>query len=242
MTFECNGAGTASDSFCEQAIIMRTIIGKLTQISAAITKSGSKYRNQRADAALTDEKQAELKAHFRFILVIGLRDSNAHGNRLTTEELLQKALCVDELTAVQKRLVHANILRQHRIEFVKASPEKISEGDEDDKRPRVEASRVFGSAKMAQPKKIESAQATSLPTPVVAASSNAKTATDVGSKLDLRAIMAKATPSITTKVTQTAKMQDYPGIPRAEGGKTVKCPYCTDSLTPEDLKTDDRWR
>lgn len=238
-------AKTANEPFCEQAIRMRIIIGKLAQISAAIRKSGSKYRNQRADAALTDENRAELEAHFRFILAIGLRDPEPNGSELTTDELLRKALCVDELTTVQKRLVRANSLRQNRIEFVRASPGKISEETEDDKRPRVSAPRAFAPAETAQPKKRDAvgfAQASSMPTPVLVASSNAKTATDVGSKLEIKTIMAKATPSVTTKVTQNAEMQDYPQRPIAEGEKMVQCPYCGDSLSPEDLKTDRRWR
>lgn len=195
---------------------MRIIIGKLVQISAATRNSGSKYCNQRADAALTDEHRLELEAHFRFTLAIGLRDAEPHGNRLTTEELIQKASYVDELTAVQKRLVHANILRQNRIEFAKAWPEKMSENKDDDLR-------VLASAEMAQPEKQNDL--------------DAKTAT-----VDLKTTMAKATLSVTTKVTQTAEMQDYPQRPTSERNRMVQCPYCGDSLSPEDLKSDSRWR
>lgn len=239
----CSGAGTVKEPFREQEIRMRVIIGKLAQISAAIKKSGSKYRNQRADAALTDEKREELEAHFRFILVIGLRESEPLGNSLTTEELVQKVTCIEELTTVQKRLIHANILRQNRV--VMASPEEVPEENYADERLRFAAPRFYNPAEMTGPGKkdiLDSIQVSSIPSHGVAASLNTRTATSVGSKLDVEPIVQKATPSVTTKVTQTGEMQDYPQRPKAEGDRMVQCPYCADLLSPEDLKTDRRWR
>lgn len=223
---------------------MRTIIGKLAQISAAIKKSGSKYRNQRADASLTDEKREELEAHFRCILVLEpLKHSELHGNLLTTEGLVQRAARIKELTAVQKRLIHANVLRQNRI--VMASPEELYEAKDDADEPYFGAPSVVNSAELTQPRKRDvsgTAQTASMPKPRVAASLNARTATSVGSKLDVKPILKKATPSVTTKITQTGETQDYPQRPKAEDNKVIQCPYCADLLSAEDLKTDRRWR
>lgn len=82
-------------------------------------------------------------------VVNGLRGSEIFGHHLTTEELLQKAACIEDVTVVQNRPIHANVLRQNR-NFM-ASPEKVSEENEDDEGPRFEAPRVLNSTGMPKP-------------------------------------------------------------------------------------------
>lgn len=234
--------GSANESFCEQEIRIRIIVGKLAQLSAAIRRSGSDNRHQRADTALNDGNRAELENHFRFILAIGLRESRPDADRLTTEEFVQEALCFEKLTAIQERLVHANVLRQNRIEFVIASPGTVYEETETDRRLRSKIPRVLATAEITQSEirdVMESANAPNVGMPTAATHSNARTATSLGSTFDLK---EKPTPSVTTKITRTGEMQDYPRRPKAEGDQMTLCPYCKDPLTAEDLKNDRRWR
>lgn len=246
--------------FYEHAISIRTIIGELARICAAIRKSGSKYRHGRADDSLGEDDFTSLGSRFRFAVTNDLDEPE--GAKMTAEARRQRALyAAQQLTKVQERLVRANVIRQNRIEFTMRSRGHMASTHDQNslKRPRMEKD-SGPSSRLS--KRLESSGAgevgdRAIETTVASmkasssskdrissgiASSRVLTATDIGSKFDFQGVAAKLTPSISTKVTSTGDTQDYPRPPRMIADVLVRCPYCADLLAADTVKNERRWR
>jgi hypothetical protein len=154
---------------------------------------------------------------------------------LTTAQKMQRASDYDRLSPIQRRMVHANILRRNRIEFMTRSRTPKS-------RPKTA---------LQQPEPVVGAAASELPavnrpTPSITVSpppqpapreparsevfTVAATATEVGSKLDIKHILARKTLSGATKMTTIGASQAYPRCPNLGSDGSLICPYCNDIL------------
>ncbi|RSL97519.1 hypothetical protein CEP52_010868 [Fusarium oligoseptatum] len=116
----------------EQRFYIETTIRFLSQISISIRKSGTKFRHQRVDKHLAT-REAELKEFKDYLLNIVFMSSEkprilhrvSQHHSLTRDPLWMtlwitlKAYLTDiqRLTPVQKRLIHANLVRRNRFDL-----------------------------------------------------------------------------------------------------------------------------
>ncbi|KAL6408087.1 hypothetical protein AUP68_08460 [Ilyonectria robusta] len=102
----------------EHILYVWTILDSLTRISLAIRKAGTKYWFEEVDAALDGDAFEDFRDHLARIIL----RANPHPEALLdSEQKMDRASDYERLTSVQKQLVHANILRKHRIKFVRKS-------------------------------------------------------------------------------------------------------------------------
>jgi len=175
---------------------------------------------------------------------------------------MRRASDPERLTLVQKRLVHANVLRKHRIQWITKSRNKK-------KGPRIDEhlSRLTNTTADAPPSVIPSvfpsvATSSSFKKPVPSISisraprqatvetpvapsvvqTDAPTATDVGTHLDIKRFMDSNSASRVTNLTRIGNSQSYPRCPRPIGDKSLICPYCDDLLPSSYAKKEQSWK
>lgn len=235
---------------------VKTILGQLLRISLAIRKSGNKYRFEKADAALDERTFEEFRKHLTTVILMAFEDSEAQ--KLTAAEKMHRASDYDRLTPIQRRMVYANILRRNRIEFVTRS-----RAPESHPKPALQQlERVAGAGNEAAPElpAVDNSPDPYQPTPSITAPppsqtaardstrsetfTVAATATEVGSKLDIKDILARKTSSGATKMTRIGASQAYPSCPNFGPDGSLICPYCDDILPSDfwDSKRNDRWK
>ncbi|TGJ84183.1 hypothetical protein E0Z10_g4569 [Xylaria hypoxylon] len=235
---------------------VKTTLDQLAKVSLAIRKAGNKYRFERVDRELDDDAFEEFRNYLTSIVLRAFPDPEAHG--LSAEQKMKRVSDYGALTPVQKRLVHANVLRKHRIEFVTKSQKKgkcPSPGDiglvKDLRRlgntraPTTsstagsqKSSRVQGSASF-QPLVPEVSKAAPTPSVVLTA---ALTATEVGSRLDVKRFLSTQTPSKVTNLTRVGSTQAYPNCPKLGSDGLLICPYCDDVLPSSYAKMEKSWK
>ncbi|KAI1110423.1 hypothetical protein F5Y14DRAFT_362482 [Nemania sp. NC0429] len=235
---------------------IKTSLDQLARVSLAIRKAGNKYRFEKADAELSEDAFEEFRRHLASIILRAFPDPEARG--LSAEEKMKRVSDYRRLSAVQKRLVHANILRKHRIEFITRSRKKgvrpvIGDvGLTKDIRRLGEtraptASSVFGSQNSDvlrgqaadQPPVPDASKAAPASSVVLTA---APTATDVGSQLDVKRFLPAQTPSRVTNITRVGSTQAYPNCPKPSPDGMLICPYCDDVLPSSYAKTEQSWK
>ncbi|KAK6523153.1 hypothetical protein TWF694_006048 [Orbilia ellipsospora] len=247
--------GEVSDPILSENIsYIKTILSQLARISLAIRKSGNKYRFEKADAALNEDDYDEFRQHLTAIILRGFEDEDAKD--LTAEEKMQRIFDSGRLTGIQRRLIHLNILRRSRIEFVKRSRNSRSHKRahmQVEFEPMIteistEEPTVGFSPHPQQPARSgttsQSLHSTPRkPTPSEV-STTAVTATEIGSKLDIKGILKNKAASAVTKMTKIGATQSYPHCPDPLSDGSLRCPYCDDIL-PLDFaspKRQDSWR
>lgn len=241
----------------EHISYVRAILDQLTRISLAIRKAGTKYRFEEADVALDDGKFKDFRNHLTRIILRAHPDPEAE--LLRSEEKMHRASDYARLTSVQKRLVNANILRKHRIEFITESQsskkrQKTDEIEQPDEPPRLADTviattpSVTGSSKAPGPtpsiptfrRLLEVALRKSAALPI--ASATAPAATDVGPQLDIKpSLPGKASP-MATNLTRIGATQPYPQSPKPEADGPLICPYCDDVLPSSYAKDEQSWK
>lgn len=235
---------------------VRTTLDQLARASLAIRKAGNKYRFEKADAELDEDTFEEFRSHLASITLRAFPDPEAQG--LSAEQKMKRVSDYGALTPVQKRLVHTNILRKHRIEFVTKSRKKGQRpvrgdiglakdpGRLGETRPLTtpsiagsqNSSRLQGSASCRPPASDVSKAA---PTPSVVLTA-APTATDVGSRLDMKRFPSTQTPSKVTNLTRVGSAQAYPNCPKLGADGLLICPYCNDVLPSSYSKIEQSWK
>ncbi|CZR58258.1 uncharacterized protein PAC_08149 [Phialocephala subalpina] len=235
----------------------RTILDQLARISLAIRKAGTKYRFEKVDKALDVDAFKDFRSHLTRIILRAYSDTEAA--RLTSEQKMLRASDYERLTPVQKGLVHADILRKHRIEFITKSRSskkrpKTDELEGPNKLPSLAdpntdtTSYVSGSSKSPKPTPTisisrppaEVAQRKS--TTASALFSTAPTATDVAPGLDIKRFLSGKASSKATNLTRIGATQPYPRSPKFKTDGALICPYCDDVLPSSYAKDEQSWR
>jgi len=254
------GSDSTSNSVLEEYIsYVRTILDQLTRISLTIRRAGAKYRLERVDKTLkATEETEEIKA-FRqhLITIINSRFPDKGGEGVSATEKM-KRIYDGKLSAVQLKLIRANILRRRRIDnftstrtlttrvLVEAPKEvRIQKQDQTlatmDNAPSI-------SMESSKPKESK------LATPIIpevhdtpaektrSVYTAAKTATDVGPNFDIKDLSADKTPSRITRMTKIGGSQAYPACPKPLPNGTLVCPYCNDKLPNSYAKNEQSWK
>ncbi|KAI0530442.1 hypothetical protein GGR58DRAFT_518468 [Xylaria digitata] len=235
---------------------IKITLDQLARVSLVIRKAGNKYRFEKADAELDEDAFQEFHNHLVSIILRAFPDPGAHG--LSTEQKMKRVSDYGALTPVQKRLVHVNILRKHRIEFVTKSRKKgerpipgdagLANDPHQLSQNRTPAtSSITGSQKSSQVQDPTSCQSPVpdvskvAPTPSVVLTV-APTATDVGSRLDVSRFMSAQTPSKVTNLTRVGSAQAYPTCPMLGIDGLLVCPYCDDVLPSSYANMEQSWK
>lgn len=248
----------ASDSIPEDLVIedpivaehmsyVKSILGQLSRLAVAIRKSGNKDRFRKADASLDESTFAEFRKHLAVVILRAFEDPEAR--HLPAAEKMTRASDCTRLNKVQKRLVHANILRRNRIEVMAQSRNLrthlmrstqqpgtlVKSSDIADTPSQTAASRVV-------PQQPNPSLTVSRPAPQaisVAGQSQTVTATatitEAGSGLDdrFKLILARSSVSAGTNMTRIGASQAYPRCPSRNMDGSLICPYCDDLLPAE---------
>lgn len=209
------------------------------------------------DAKLDTDAFADFCEHLTRIILRGTADPDAA--LLSASEKMERASDYNRLTVIQKRLVRANILRKHRIDFTTQS-----------RRDQLSKSRLQWSeaeyAGVSPPQAVTeniASSTTSIPRPghepdvslsnsrpeirnkdepaPSAALMTVHTATDIDSSFDTNRVLASKAHSITTKLTRIGASQAYPPCPKVDKGMLV-CPYCNDVLPPSFFENQQSWK
>ncbi|KAF7537784.1 hypothetical protein G7054_g3489 [Neopestalotiopsis clavispora] len=233
----------------------KTILDQLARLSLAIRKAGNKFRFEKIDSQLKDEAYEPFRNHLASVVLRAFPDPDAE--RLSAEEKMKRVANYGGLTPIQKRLVHVNILRRHRIEFVTKSRK--------DKRPNTQDIGLIKDSRRLD--ETQSSRASSVPraqtsrqtlesissqlakrefpkdahTPSVAPGS-APTATDVDSRIDVKRFLNTPSSSNITKVTKIGTSQFYPDRPKPGANGLLICSYCDDVLPSSYEKGEQSWR
>jgi hypothetical protein len=232
-------------AFSEQMFNVKTILGQLVRISTTIRRSSTKYRYRKADASLKEEDFQDFKTHLIAILFI----SSIKGDATETQARITDYS--KQLTAVQERLIHANIVRRNRIIFATRAMKSVeTRAAQKSQQQPVRVIEVPTTTPETTPrlpqkptKPISDGPAIPLQAPSIIAPSITQTATDMGSQFNWQyAVGSKSTLSIVTHVTRTGAAQDYPSCPEPISGKLLQCPYCADLLPTIYAKDQSRWR
>lgn len=242
------------DPCVEHFFHIRTILDQLSRASTAIRRSGIKYRHEKADKALDENDFTDFKAYLTITILTATvksrKDESAVYNTLVDQVTDQ-----NRLDLVQRRLIHANIIRRNRIIFATRDIKRANHITEYDMHPRVDIPRIIKNWPTNDPVP-ESAVAPAVPisrptvllpkgTSVLDAPSTVQSATEIGSGLHLQALMEppkSASPSVMTKITETGATRDYPSCPKSTIGKQLQCPFCADILSMDYSTNKSRWR
>jgi hypothetical protein len=238
--------GKADGPFSEQMFNVKTILGQLTRISTAIRRSGAKYRYQKADATLKEELFEDFKTHLTVVILMGSIEANTEEPADTTA-MRVRITDSKRLTAVQDRLIRANIVRRNRIIFATQSmkpvaqqpqqpPPTIIELPDATDKPKLRVLQISAKAIVDRP--VISPQA-----PSIIAPSITQTATEMGSQFNWQQVAESknSSPSVVTRVTRTGAAQDYPSCPKPLYDDFLQCPYCADMLPDSYSKNASRW-
>lgn len=112
-------APTADPAMSEYMSYITTTLNQLATIALSIRKAGNKFKFEKIDAAFDDAMLQEFRSHLTTIILRAFPDDEAKG--LSSEQKIQQFSDHSKLTHIQKRLVHANVLRRHRLDFITAS-------------------------------------------------------------------------------------------------------------------------
>jgi hypothetical protein len=251
----CLEASTEPEGVEDLEFDIRTVLKQLTRIHVAIRRAGNHFRHQRADAALGDalgtKDFIEWKEDMENLILMGIEHKNRNqgfGQGRSPGHTQQRTL-----SKVQERLIYANLLRRHRIQYARAALEGAKQKDAErmleEARKRVATQKqaiepthaaVIESERL-EPKDQGPVESHPIKKPPV--SENQQTATDIPSKFKVPLANSRKSATIITKATQTGREQNYPRWHkdlRASG--TVLCPYCAEPLSRDYINNDVRWR
>lgn len=242
--------GTADGPFSEQMFYVKTILEQLARASAAIRRSGAKYRHRKADTSLKEEDFEDLRTHLTIIILLGtvVAQTEEPADPAIRSRLIDSKL----LTKVQERLIHANIIRRNRIIFATRSmkPVETPAARQPQQQPatgiEVPATTTESGPQFPQKpvEQISSGLAIPPQALTIKAPSITQTATEIGSQLNRQHVMElkKSTPSVATRATRIGAAQEYPSCPEPVPGGILQCPYCADLLPAAYSKDQSRWR
>lgn len=229
---------------------VKTILGQLTRISTAIRRSGGKYRYKKADASLKDELFEDFKTHLTVIIHMGSIKVDTK-EPVNISAIQARVADPKRLTAVQDRLIRANIVRRNRIIYATRPMKPVEKPLA--QQPQQPPSRIIELLDKMDESKSRLPQ---LPTkaivnkPVIPpqapskiASSSIQTATEIGSQVNWRKVAEpkNLSPSVVTRLTRTGAAQNYPSCPKPIYDDVLQCPYCADILPHSYSNNASRW-
>jgi len=240
----------------EYIVYVKTILNQLVKITLAIRKSGNKYRFEDVDANC-DEAAFESFRRYLTALVLREHEGNTEvAKGLTVDEKIKQASDPNRLSLVQKRLVRANTLRRNRINFMtKSSRSKAKPQPGLTPGPLVnlvvpQPEMVLVQEEVRDPtgltERLETSndQSAAQQSDLLETSTVVRTATDPGSKLEIKPILRKPSLSTATRMTRIGASQVYPRRPERTSGESLICPFCNEQLPPEvsEAKLDTSWK
>jgi hypothetical protein len=220
-------------------------LNQLARVSTAIRKSGTRLRYEKADRTLQPHNYQDLTEHLTLIILctsgrhIGtLPSMTADPSAATLSVFLttiRKRLSDPVwLTAVQHRLITANVKRRHRFTWARHHEKKFtgsSETTQVDARSRdtLKAREVnpLETPSTASKSEKNARSATGQNQNLTRQDDSWKSATDLGSQFLVPHAPSTKAVSVVTKVSATGKGLDYPLPPKLpEDRKVFECPYC----------------
>lgn len=239
----------ADSQFSEQRFFIKTILGQLVKISTAIRRSGAKFRYKKADESLKEDEFTDFKDYLKAVILTGATTIESEQQR-DVNELCRRITDTSQLTVVQQRLIHGNVLRMNRILFATRSAQskkKIVKSQQSN--PTLEPTKFLSLERSESVGTPQFDQQAKQPASVLAPASSiiapsiTRTATEIGSNIDLRHVSGHERPSsVITKVTRTGATLDYPSCPPLNSEELLLCPYCEDILPADYSKNTNRWR
>ncbi|KAF2176113.1 hypothetical protein K469DRAFT_700434 [Zopfia rhizophila CBS 207.26] len=223
--------------FAELYRNIRTILDQLARISLAIQKSGAKHRFKSADSQLNETHYELFRDHLALLIRV-------------TSDPTSRSPDYENLSEVQKRLIHANIVRRNRIEqLTKPSPSaRISQRQMEERRePITGVNDTIPTSPLPNQNVRQQATIPLEPNPasqappevtptrsVVTDQTTTRTASipDSGLTTNIQAIVLKKTRSVATKATRIGASVEYPRCPHGKAGEGFRCPYCNSILPP----------
>ncbi|KAI9928446.1 hypothetical protein MW887_002491 [Aspergillus wentii] len=221
--------------FYEEIQNIAAILDQLSRLGMAIRRAGARFRYANADRSLKKYDHAEFKDYLRAIL---LYDSRKHQfisyatYKLPVLAIISKAFFLDpgRLTPIQKRMIHANIVRRNRLDYMRKREKRFSG-----------IPQAGGSQTNDVPTKASFTPQPKAPTPevkdIIKASEPSinQSATQVESRFTPEEALPppkKAMTAATSKISTTAARVPYPKAPKIEDGReTFQCPYCLHALS-----------
>ncbi|KAJ0125421.1 TPR domain-containing protein [Diaporthe amygdali] len=249
-----SGGFDQKDPCVEHFFHIRTILDQLSRASTAIRRSGIKYRHEKADKSLNENDFTDFKAYLTITTLTATVQPRANEQAVDIT-LVGQVTDQNRLNLVQRRLIHANIVRRNRIIFATRDIKRANHPTEYDMHPRVDIPQMIENWPTNDPVP-ESAVAPAVPISrptvllpkgisVLDATSTVQSATEVGSGLHLQALIEppkSTSPSVMTKITETGATRDYPSCPKPTIGKQLQCPFCADILSMDYSTNKSRWR
>jgi hypothetical protein len=243
--------GESGGPLSESYFNIKTILEQLTRVATAIRRSGAKHRYRKADASLKEQDFEDLKEHLTFVILMSTVHLNAEKSAAEYSVIAQD-LGPELLSTVQKRLIHANVVRRNRIILATRSmgPIETQDAEQIQQQGPIEMAKLpLPEVKPAIRIALKSTQTISdelvapLQAPSINAASTIQSATEIGSQFNLQAAASnQKMPSVVTRATRTGATQDYPSCPSPILGGILRCPYCADLLPVEYSSNSSRWR
>jgi len=243
--------GDSGGHLSESYFNIKTILEQLTRVATAIRQSGAKDRYRKADASLKEQDFEDFKEHLAFVILM----QTVHLNREKSAaeySIISQNWSPELLSAVQGRLIHANVVRRNRIIFATRSMGSIEMLDAEKIQQQELPERdklLLPDVKPAIPIALKPTQTISdesiaaLQAPSINAPSTIQSATDIGSQFNLQAAASgRKTSSVVTRLTRIGATQDCPSCPSPILGGVLRCPYCAVVLPAEYSSNSSRWR
>lgn len=174
----------------------------------------------------------QFRDHLTLVILKGFPDPDPEA---PLEDRVGRASDPKRLTAVQKRLIDANVLRRHRIEYITKSRRGEEQLEQRTLPEEGDVHREFRfSADAEGPRSVPVARSTISQGAQVPSTTQpekqmvnpaARTATDIESRVDVNASPSHPVKSTVTNLTRVARGQAYPRSPESK-----LCPYCGDML------------
>lgn len=224
---------TPETSELSQAIQdIKYVIGQLSRITISIRKAGTKARIQKADASYDpDHPQiAALSEHLQLLLLVkpsmnGTLQAKASSQGMILVSCIDDTTVIDShsFTAIQQRLIEANLKQRHRFLYAQRHAMKLS------KRDQVPSASIPTPRKLPLPPVLNTFKRTTEEHEVPKVYSTT-TATEVQDPIPLPT-QASAQPA-TTVISAISSRVTYPRPPPLKRDQNIfQCPCCCQTLS-----------
>lgn len=203
---------------------VESTINQLHNLSTAVRRTGNHLRLQKADSRFN---RAEHKTLEQFLKVCMLAR--------TSQDTLERLEDESRLTAIQIRLINANLRRRNRFLYAQRHAKNLARRQE----ATVDIPSPRGVVEGASPEPVSSPDERSLPQTKQKTRFDESTATMLGKDAKL---ITSPPSGRETQVTSITSKIHYPNPPKMEEGvSSFKCPCCCQVL-PRMISQGQRWR
>ena len=252
----------ADSELGEQLYYIRTTLEYLSNISAAIRKSGTKFRHLRADKLLKqrEAKLEEFRKYLLHLVLIGptkvhLLNWIHHRRSVERKQVWRKIEIIfsakfndtGRLSEVQRRIIQANLVRRNRFDVYKQRLRKKLKTEKNERsahattetRPSTQNNQPAPTPSQGSMPKIQTAP--QQPATVERLITPSQSATSIPSDFKMpSSLRDREAKSAFTLVSQGVFKQDYPKCPVSEGN--FLCPFCTQPLDSSYAVLNKKWR